>query len=78
MEIENISKITCDNRNNYEKEFCNNLNPDKLINFLKPYQNNPLNSNNSFFNKNSFDLYDEINKIDNLTKEECAIYSIDN
>ena len=34
MEIENISKITCDNRNNYEKEFCNNLNPDKLINFL--------------------------------------------
>ena len=80
MEIENISTITCNNRNNYDKNFCTNLNPDKIVNFLKPYNNDPLGiiNNNSFFNKNSFDLYDETKKIEGLAKEKCAIYSIDN
>lgn len=76
MEVNNISSINCDLRNNYDKEFCNNLNPDKINNFLKPYKD--LFGDDSFFDKNMFYLEDEKNQINNINKEECAKYTIEN
>jgi len=77
MKVNNISSINCDLRNNYDKKFCNNLNPDKINNFLKPYIKDPF-GNDSFFDKNMFYLEDEKNQINNITKDECAKYSIEN
>ena len=79
MEVNNISSINCNLRNKYGNDFCNNLNPNKINNFLKPYINDPFgkNNNNSFFDKNIFYLDDEKNQINNINKEECAKYTID-
>jgi hypothetical protein len=77
MEVNNISSINCDLRNNYDKEFCNNLNPDKINNFLKPYIKDPF-GNDSFFDKNIFYLEDKQNQINNINKNECAKYTIEN
>ena len=74
MSIESISSINCLSRNNYEKSFCEGLNPDRINVFLKPYSKDM----NNFFDKNKFLLKDEKEKIDKLTKEECALYTIDN
>lgn len=74
MSIESISSINCLSRNQYEKSFCEGLNPDRIDDFLKPYNTDM----NSFFNKDKFLLEDEKEKIDNITKEECAIHSINN
>jgi len=77
MDIDIISSINCYTRNNYDKKFCNNLNPDKLQKFLKPYEKNPF-GENSFFDKNKFSLIDNNLKINNISKEDCAINSIEN
>ena len=77
MEVNNISSINCNLRNNYDKEFCNNLNPDKINNFLKPYIKYPF-GDDSFFDKNMFYLEDEKNQINNINKDECAKYTIEN
>lgn len=77
MDINIISSINCETRNNYDKKMCNNLNPDKIQNFLRPYISNPL-GNNSYFDKNMFVLEEEDNILKNTLKEDCAIHSIDN
>lgn len=77
MEVNNISSINCDLRKKYDKEFCNNLNPDKINNFLKPYIKDPF-GDDSFFDKNMFYLEDEKNQINNINKDECAKYTIEN
>jgi hypothetical protein len=77
MDIDKISSINCYTRNNYDKKFCNNLNPNKLQNFLKPYEKDPF-GEKSFFDKNKFSLINNNLKINNISKEECAINSIEN
>jgi hypothetical protein len=74
MSIESISSINCNARNNYDKKFCTGLNPDKIDNFLKPYQIEPFN----YFDKNIFSLHDEKEVISNLSKEECSNHTINN
>lgn len=72
--MESISSINCESRNNYNKEFCTGLNPDKINNFLKPYKDYPL----KYVNKNIFSLEDEKKKIFDLDKKKCIPYAIDN
>lgn len=74
MSIESISSINCNARNDYDKNFCTGLNPDKIDNFLKPYQIDPSN----YFDKNIFSLHDEKEVISNLSKEECSNHTINN
>jgi predicted nucleic acid-binding Zn ribbon protein len=69
MGLESISTISCETRNNYDKKICENLNYDKISNFL---------NKSSYFDKNKYLLDSKINSIDNLSKEECAKYTIDN
>ena len=69
MELESISTISCETRNNYDKKICENLNRNKISNFL---------SKSSFFDKNKYLLDSKEKTINNFSKEECAIYSIDN
>lgn len=69
MELESISTISCETRNNYDKKICENLNYNKISNFL---------SKSSFFDKNKYLLDSKEKTINNFSKEECAIYSIDN
>jgi hypothetical protein len=81
MDINLLSSISCDKRNNYESDFCSNLNPDKINNFLKPYYIDPFgikNKDNNFFSKNEFSLENEDKTINNYNKEYCASYTIDN
>lgn len=81
MDINLLSSITCDNRNNYESEFCTNLNPDKINNFLKPYHNDPFgvkNKEHRFFSKNEYALEEENNTIYDYNKDYCASHAIDN
>ena len=81
MDINLLSTISCDKRNNYESEFCTNLNPDKINNFLKPYNNDPFglkNKEHSFFSKNEYALEEENNTIYDYDKEYCASQAIDN
>ena len=81
MDIKNLSSINCNNRNKYDKKFCNNMNPDKIDNFLKPYVEFPFgnaNDNNSFFYKNTYELEHEDKRINGLSKEKCANYAIEN
>jgi len=77
MDIDIISSINCYTRNNYDQKFCNNLNPDKLQKFLKPYEKDPF-GEKSFFDKNKFSLIDDNLKINNISKEDCAINCIEN
>ena len=74
MNINSISSIDCDSRNNYNKESCEGLNPNMLNNFLKPYEEKPL----DFFYKNKFNLNDNVETINDLNKEECGLYAINN
>jgi hypothetical protein len=81
MDINLLSSISCDKRNNYESEFCTNLNPDKINNFLKPYNKDPFgikNKENQFFSKNEYALEEENNTIYDYDKEYCASQTIDN
>jgi hypothetical protein len=74
MNFNSISSIDCDSRNNYNRESCEGLNPNRLNNFLKPYEEKPL----DFFYKNEFVLKDNVETINDLNKEECGIYAINN
>lgn len=74
MSIESISSINCNARNDYDKKFCTGLNPDKIDNFLKPYQIEPFN----YFDKNIFSLHDEKEVIADLSKEKCSTHTINN
>ena len=74
MNINSISSIDCDSRNNYDKESCEGLNPNMLNNFLKPYEEKPL----DFFYKNEFDLNNNVETINDLNKEECGVHAINN
>jgi hypothetical protein len=81
MDINLLSSISCEKRNNYESEFCENLNPDKVKNFLKPYYIDPFGKKdikNTFFSKNEFSLEEENNTIFEYDKEYCASQVIDN
>lgn len=73
MDINNISSISCETRNNYDKNICTNLNPDKINHFSKPYTND-----NTFFDVNNFSLEDESAKLNNMSKGECSEYCIEN
>jgi hypothetical protein len=79
-----LSKINCDLRNNYDKDYCENLNPNKIENFLKPYVNYPfgnnydLKNNKVFFDKNKFLLEGQIETVKNISKEICANKAINN
>lgn len=72
MDIENISSISCEKRNNYDKNKCVNLNPDKINNYLKSYDIK------SFFDKNIFSLNDRTKVLKDIDKNKCADYCIDN
>jgi hypothetical protein len=69
MNLESISTISCETRNNYDKNICENLNPDKISNFL---------STSSYFDKNKYLVDSKEKTINNFSKEECASYSIEN
>jgi hypothetical protein len=73
MDINNISSISCETRNNYNKNVCTNLNPDKINIFSKPYEND-----HTFFDINKFSLEDESNKLSNISKNKCFEHCIDN
>lgn len=78
MNIYDISTISCENRNKYEKDICTNLNPDKIKTYLKPYTKSIISDDNSFFNKNTYYLDNKIDSINNINKEECSDYCINN
>ncbi len=69
MDLESISSISCETRNNYDKKICENLNHDKISNFL---------SNLSIFDKNKYLLDSKVKTINDYSKEDCAKYNIDN
>ncbi len=69
MDLESISSISCETRNNYDKNICENLNPDKISNFL---------STSSYFDKNKYLVDAKEKTVTNFSKEECASYSLDN
>lgn len=69
MDLESISSISCQTRNNYNKNICENLNPDKISDFL---------STSSYFDKNKYLVDAKEKTISNFSKEECASYSLDN
>jgi len=69
MDLESISSISCQTRNNYNKNICENLNPDKISDFL---------STPSYFDKNKYLVDTKEKTISNFSKEECASYSLNN
>lgn len=69
MDLDSISSISCETRNNYDKNICENLNPDKISNFL---------STSSYFDKNKYLVDAKEKTVTNFSKEECASYSLDN
>ena len=69
MNLESISTISCETRNNFDKNICEKLNPDKISNFL---------STSSYFDKNKYLVDSKEKTITNFSKEECASYSLDN
>ena len=69
MDLENISNISCEARNNYDKNMCENLNHDKIKDFL---------NNSLIFDKNKYLLDIKKDTLNNLSKEECATHSINN
>ena len=73
MDINSISSISCETRNNYNKNICTSLNPDKINHFSKPYTND-----NTFFDINNFSLEDESARLNNMSKGECSEYCIEN
>jgi hypothetical protein len=83
IDFKNLSNINCELRNNYDTNYCENLNPNKIENFLKPYVNYPFGNNNDltnnkiFFDKNKFLLEEKIETIKNIPKEICANKVID-
>ena len=78
IDINIFSSISCNNRNNYDKKFCEGLNKDKINNFLKPYTNNEFDKDSSYFQKNEYFLENEDYIINDISKEDCAINSIEN
>jgi hypothetical protein len=83
INFKNLSNINCELRNNYDTDYCENLNPNKIENFLKPYINYPFGNNNDlrnnkvFFDKNKFLLEEKTEIIKNSPKEICANKVID-
>lgn len=77
MNIYDISTISCEDRNKYDKDICTNLNPDKIETYLKPYTKSII-DDNSFFYKNIYYLDNKIDSINNISKEECSDYCINN
>ena len=83
IDFKNLSNINCELRNNYDTNYCENLNPNKIENFLKPYVNYPFGNNNDltnnkiFFDKNKFLLEEKTETIKNISKEICANKVID-
>jgi hypothetical protein len=73
MDINNISSISCETRNNYNKNICTSLNPNKINHFSKNYKND-----DTFFDINKFLLEDESTRLNNMSKGECSEYCIEN
>jgi hypothetical protein len=73
-----FSSISCNDRNNYDKNFCEGLNKNKINNFLKPYINNGIGNDSSYFQKNEYFLENEGRIINNTSKEDCSINCIEN
>jgi hypothetical protein len=76
-DINIFSSIKCNDRNNYDKKFCEGLNNNKINNFLKPYINSDF-EKDLYFEKNKYFLENENSVLNNISKEECSINCIEN
>jgi hypothetical protein len=76
-DINIFSSIKCNDRNNYDKKFCEGLNNNKINNFLKPYINSGF-EKDSYFEKNKYFLETEDSVLNNISKEECSTNCIEN